>query len=851
MPLISQKALEKILRDVEKPGRYTGGEWNASAKDPAAADIRVVLAFPDVYEIGMSHLGQKILYGLLNERPDVAAERVFAPWPDFERGLRETGLPLHSLENRIPLAEFDILGFSLLYELNFTNILTILDLGGLPVLSARRTVGRPLVVAGGPACFNPEPLADIFDIFLIGDGEEGFLEIIEVFRNEKKKRSGKHRLLRALSAVPGVYVPSFYEAVPSRSSFYLVPRPRDGAPSKVEKRILRGFKTSYFPEKIVVPNIRAVFDRVAVEAARGCPQACRFCQASVLYSPFRVKEPSFLVKTLLESVMQTGYESSSLTALSVGDYPCLEETVRNLMIHLEEKAVSLSLSSLRPKALSDGIAENIVKVRKTGFTLVPEAGTERLRRVINKDLREEDIREALTYAFNRGWNLVKLYFMVGLPTEREDDLAGIAELIREGVALGRTILKSPPRFHVSLSSFIPKPHTPFQWLAMDGAAVLADKIHFVKSAAGKMRSVEFKDHAVETSILEAVFSRGDRRLTPVLLEAWKRGARFDGWGDRLDRSVWDQAFQACGVDSERYLGAVPGGAELPWDVIDTGIDKAHLLRELDAALAERRTSPCRDRHCSACLGCRFSEDKAQTLSPPVVGPASARIPEIEPAGVPAGSTVRYRAYYGKTGRARFLSHIDLIHIIQRSFRRAGIEVEKTRGFHPKPRMVYGPALPLGMEADREVLEFRLPRRMTEEDFLFRVNRAVPEGVRFTGLETVEDGAPSLGASIRELRYSLDLDTEEILARLREETADDRPEAVLEWASRRIDEEKDSRPAAVLEIDAENRRMALRTPAEPGKGGRAQDIVSALLGLSHAVHFLRREAVVMAEIDSQA
>ncbi|HYA48915.1 MAG TPA: TIGR03960 family B12-binding radical SAM protein, partial [Burkholderiales bacterium] len=508
---MSEAALKRILSRVEKPARYVGGEWNEVRKDPAAAEVKVALAFPDVHEIGMSYLGQKILYGLLNEDPAVLAERVFAPWPDLEQELRRAGIPLASLENGIPLHAFDVVGFSLLYELNYSNILTVLDLGGIPLRSAERDGRHPLVIAGGPAAFNPEPVAEVFDLFLLGDGEEGFPEILAALRSLRGCGLDRAKTLKALSAIEGVYVPSLYEAERQSGSPLLVPRPKGDAPARIRKRILKGFARSFFPEKIVVPSLRVVFDRVAMEAARGCPQNCRFCQAASVYFPHRAKDPGFVLKTLLRSLRQTGYEDGSLSALSISDYPHLAETVRSFMDETAREKISLSLSSLRPRGLSPEIVESILKVRKTGFTLVPEAGTERLRAVINKKLTDVEIREALTSAFSGGWQLVKFYFMVGLPTETAEDVMAIVDLVRRSLELGRSILGRAPRIHVSLSSFIPKPHTPFQWLGMTSEVDLAEKQRFVRSELGRARSVEFKDHPVRTSVLEAAFSRGDRR----------------------------------------------------------------------------------------------------------------------------------------------------------------------------------------------------------------------------------------------------------------------------------------------------------------------------------------------------
>ncbi|MGZ5498747.1 MAG: TIGR03960 family B12-binding radical SAM protein, partial [Candidatus Aminicenantales bacterium] len=455
--------LARVLTRVEKPGRYVGGEWNEIRKDPARARTKVALAFPDVYEIGMSYLGQKILYALLNRDRDILAERVFAPWPDLERELRAAGIPLASLENGLPLREFDIVGFSLLYELNYSNVLTILDLGGIPLTSAERGEDDPLVIAGGPAAFNPEPVADIFDLVFLGDGEEGFPEIVRTVADTSRRGLSRRERLRELARIEGAYIPSLYRAVAAEGSPLVVPQPQEeGVPAVIRKRQVKDFSHSAFPEKIVVPGLRVVFDRVAIEAARGCPQSCRFCQASTLYFPHRPKDPEVIYRTALRSLRQTGYEDLSLSALSIGDHPQLEATVGALMDALAREKISISLSSLRPGRLSRELVKNILKVRKTGFTLVPEAGTDRLRAVINKDLDGDEIREALTLAFEGGWQLVKLYFMAGLPTETDEDLAGIVGLVRDTLDLGRSILGSTPRVHVSLSSFIPKPHTPFQ-----------------------------------------------------------------------------------------------------------------------------------------------------------------------------------------------------------------------------------------------------------------------------------------------------------------------------------------------------------------------------------------------------
>lgn len=835
---IDPRRLERVLRAVEKPGRYVGGEWNQKRKDPRKVKARVALVFPDAYEIGMSYLGQKILYHILNARPDVLAERVFAPWPDFERGLRGAGIPLYSLENRIPLRDFDVIGFSLLYELNYSNILTVLDLGGIPARAADREEGAPLVIAGGPAVFNPEPVAEIFDLMLAGDGEEAFLEIVDKIVAMKEAGASRSAAVRELASVRGAYVPSLYDAVPTEGSPLLIPEPRGDAPVRIRKRILETFRDSEFPDAIVVPSLRAVFDRVAVEAARGCPRNCRFCQAASLYFPYRVKDPDRLVRTMGSSLGKTGYEDASLTALSISDYPRLEEMVRVLMGGLEKRKISLSLSSLRPRGLSPEIVENIVKVRKTGFTLVPEAGTERLRKVINKKLEDREIHDALATAFAKGWKLVKLYFMVGLPTETDEDLAGIVALVRDILGAGQRILGAPPRIHLSVSSFIPKPHTAFQWAAMDDGDTLAAKQNYLRAELRRSKSVEFKRHPVDVSLLEAAFSRGDRRLNGVLRTAWAAGARFDSWGDRFEPGLWAEAFSREGVDPGVYRGALDTGSRLPWDHMETGIRKAHLVREYRLALEGTPSPACLETTCGPCAAC----DVPHLRLSPRDASAEPRVSLREPPvwGTPSAGQERYRAVYSKRGNARFFSHIDLIHVLERAFRRAGVEVAKSQGFHPKMLMTYGPALALGMEGQAEPMEFRAPFLFEGTAFMKRMNRVLPPGLRVTEIERLVPGAPSLSRVLKGAVYTLDLRDHEI-----EETlAKDGRRPTIRALKALVEGYEIRKPAGVgLALDGKKRKLFMTIPLVEGKNPRPQDIAGDIFGVKGAVYALTRERFV--------
>ncbi|MFC2157192.1 TIGR03960 family B12-binding radical SAM protein [Acidobacteriota bacterium] len=829
---ISDDDLFLLMSEVQKPGRYTGGEWNEIRKNPEQVDIKVALAFPDIYEIGMSHLGQRILYHVLNEQASVLAERVFAPWPDFESVLRKRNIPLYSLENRIPLSHFDIVGFSLLYELTYTNVLTMLDLGNIPLLSSQRGQGDPLVIAGGPTVFNPEPIADFFDLIVIGDGEESFLEIIDRFRQLREQGVDREDLAKQFIDISGVYVPSQYKTVQPEASGLLSVEPIGAAPKSIKKRILHPFHEAPFPEKMVVPNIGIVFDRAAVEVERGCPQKCRFCQATSLYFPPRIKDADEVIQKTRGLIESTGYEDTSLSALSISDYPYLEQTIEHLMNDFSERKVSLSLSALRPKGLTPELAENILKVRKTGFTLVPEAGTERLRRVINKDLKDGDIWSAVENAFSRGWRLLKLYFMVGLPTEEDKDLIGILDTIQQIVKIGQNVLKRPPNINLSISSFIPKPHTPFQWERMEGEEELQDKHGLLLSRLKRYRYIQFKKHAIKRSLLEAVFSRGDRRLADVLLTAWKRGARFDSWDDWFDFKVWEEAFKSRDLDYRLYFSALDPDIPLPWDHVDTGVKKEFLLSEREKAYNTETTPSCLDIQCAQCDGCSV-RSLYQKKYPPIELSDS---PKTQPADLNADSTQRYRIQFSKTGRARFLSHIDINNLIQRALRRAGISVLYSQGFHPKMQISHLPALPLGMEGLQEYFEFKSDIIYENKDFCPLLNRFLPEGIRFLEMVILPEGFPSLVKQIRSIVYSVDIDSPLFDFGAEGEFPEDLMAVFQE-------NEEFGPNIESLQMNPTGSKILLSLKFDSNKPVRPQDVFSQIVRSEKLVYMMAREKVI--------
>lgn len=581
-------SIDSLLQSVAKPARYTGGEWNAVRKNPAEVAVRFALSLPDVYEVGMSNLGLKILYGILNERQDTYAERVYCPWPDMEAEMREFGATLCSLETQTPLKEFDVIGFSLQYEMIYSNILTMLDLAGIPFAREERSESDPLIIGGGPCAYNPEPLADFFDCFVIGEGEDIIGEVAATIATWKSQGcpGGRAALLMALGNLAGIYAPTS----------------ADIAPAPVTKRIVADLDSSPFPTHPIVPYLETVHDRIMLELFRGCTRGCRFCQAGVVYRPVRERKPETLLRLAQELADNTGYDEISLVSLSSADYSCLRNLADDLLKRFAPQRVSLSLPSLRIDSFSIELANEIQKVRRSGLTFAPEAGTQRLRDVINKGVTEADLMEAAGAAFKSGWSNIKLYFMIGLPTETDEDVLAIADLARKVLALARNVRNR--KVTVSVSTFVPKPHTAFQWAPQLSIAEMERRQSLLRAAL-RDRSISFNWHDPQTSRLEGVFARGDRRLGKALAEAWRRGARFDGWSEYFKPAVWEEAFAATGIDAEYYtIRTRELDEELPWSHIRCGASQEWLAAEWRQAQAGALTTDCRHGECTGCGVCQ-------------------------------------------------------------------------------------------------------------------------------------------------------------------------------------------------------------------------------------------------------
>ncbi len=740
------------LLSVEKPARYMGGETGAVKK--LQAEVRVVLAFPDVYEVGMSHLGLQILYAILNNVDWIAAERVYTPWPDMEDMLRSSSQPLATLETSTPLGSSDILGFTLQHELSYTNILNMLQLSGIPLLASERGEGYPLVLGGGPCALNPEPLADFFDAFLLGDGEEAILEIAETYRTWKRDKAPKKDLLERLSTIEGVYVPSFFQVSYRKNGCIAAIKPLRKGYEKVRRRIAADLEQAPYPSMPVIPFLKTVHDRVSMEIARGCTCGCRFCQAGFIYRPVRERTPERILETIDETLKNSGYEEISLLSLSAADYSCIAPLLKSLMARYTEKRIAVSLPSLRVGTINREMVDEIGKVRKTGFTLAPEAGSERLRQVINKGITEEDLLRNAFEIYSAGWRVIKLYFMIGLPSETMEDVQGIVELSakvkREGKKAG-----CGGDVNVSVGSFVPKAHTPFQWEAQITHEEILDKQQFLRAELKKKR-LNFKWQDAPLSVLEGVFARGDRRLGAALVKARELGCRFDGWGEHFDLRKWQDAFAATGIDPLFYHRRRGFDEILPWEHLDCGVTGAFLYGEWEKSRQGVRTEDCRSGKCVDCGVCDFRTVKPRLCENK--GDSAAALSSIESGAgekQPEGSE-RIRIRFSKVGPMRLLSHLEMLNLFSRAVKRAGIPIRYSSGFHPHPKFSFATALSVGIESVAEYLDMEVSAGYGAARVREKLNPALPDGMQVLEAVEIPLRSDSLSTIMDKVRYRVSL-----------------------------------------------------------------------------------------------
>ncbi len=788
-----------FVHRVDKPARYLGGEFGAARKAWGAVQARVCLAFPDIYDIGMSHLGFKILYKILNDDPRTLAERAYTPWIDMEKELRARGLPIVSLESARPLKDFDVVGFSLQFELTYTNVLTMLDLGGIPLRSEDRQESDPLVIAGGPSATHPEPVCMFLDAVCIGDGEERTTEVALLWTSLKASGVPRRERLVALGKLRGVYVPSLYAlAVDADTGFEIVDRALvPGLALPVVRSLVDDLNKFPFPDDGPVGGPEAIFDRMSIEIARGCTEGCRFCQAGMIYRPVRERDPQQIVDTVVSAVKKSGYDEATLTSLSTADYSCIAPLIEKVTAALVPEKVSLGVSSLRAYGLEETVLDDIRRVRASGITFAPEAGSQRMRDVVNKNVTEEQLMTTAERVFSRGWDGMKLYFMIGLPTEEEEDVREIVRVGKRAREVGKKIRKEtnqggPPKVTVSVSTHVPKPHTPFQWCAMDREASVLDKQGWLKEEA-RNTGVDLRMHDSRTSWLEGVFARGDRKLGRVLERAYLAGCRFDSWDKQLKIDVWSDAFVAEGIEPGAYLGTIPVSARLPWDHIDVGLEPGFLRGEYRKAVKSRLSPPCgkvagafihetniedaqnetRKLVCYDCgVACDLSAMRTERMSYLVkLGAKTKRLaqqkasPDVNTAGklvrvrppkTEQGEGQRYRFLFAKLGPIAYLSHLDLIRALPRPFRRLEIPIFYSSGFHPKPDFIFSPALSLGVGSLAEVLDVKLivGEGLDADELAASLTRASPDGLVFRRGLALRMHDPSIAKVIDGARYAV-------------------------------------------------------------------------------------------------
>jgi len=720
---MSITTIQDILPLIEQPSRYLGSEINTIKKDHSKVKLRFALAFPDLYEIGTSHFGLQILYHILNLHHEIAAERVFAPGIDMEAHLKSSGIPIMSLESHKPLDQFDIIGFSLLYELNYTNILTMLELANIPFFARQRDASHPFVIAGGPCTCNPEPVADFFDAIVVGDGENVIKKMSHAWLTWKKSgKSNKTTLLRIWSHIEGVYIPVFFKPKYDKNGFQtLVPRFSDY--KTVKRAVVNDLNNAVFPDAPIIPYGKPVHDRLRIEVSRGCTRGCRFCQAGMIYRPVRERSLETLLSLSDACVASTGYEDMSLLSLSTGDYECIVPLMERLMARYKSSRIAISLPSLRAGTLSPALMQLVKRVRKTGFTIAPEAGSQRLRDAINKNITKKEIADTVSDAFGLGWRVIKLYFMVGLPTENDNDLQAIVDLVK----MLRTIKGPNGRkgtLNVSVATFIPKSHTPFQWYSQISLAESKQKIRWLQNNL-KMPGIQFKFQNPEASMLEGLWARGDRSLGRLLLNAYSKGCKFDGWSDKFKYQLWQKAFCDASVDIDFYTTRSRDTAEpLPWDHIDAGVTKDFLKNELLKVEHGEYTVDCRSGDCNGCGVCDF-----EIVEPKVFDDCEEETEKIFSADdVKETFYKKLKISFSKWGQAKYFGHLEQVKIFLRAIRRAEIPVKFSEGFHPKPKISFEDPLPIGLESRNEIFYLSVRGDVQPKNIIDRLNEHLPRGL---------------------------------------------------------------------------------------------------------------------------
>lgn len=756
--------IDSILPQVRKPGRYIGGELNAVLLDPNEADLSLVLIFPDLYEIGMSHQGLQILYHIINQQQGLIAERCYAPDVDMEEQLRRNNLPLFSIESRRPLADFDVIGITLPYELCYTNILTILDLARIPLRAKDRGDDHPLVMAGGSCSLNPEPVADFFDAIVLGDGEEVILEIADTVRVAKAEGDSRQDILHRLAKINGVYVPRFFEPQYDGQQLTAVNPLVDGY-TTVSRRILPELPPVDLLTRPLVPLVKPVHDRLGVEIARGCTRGCRFCQAGMIYRPVRERSIEDIMKLAEQGIKHSGFDELALLSLSSGDFSCLPALLIKLMDRFADEYVSVSMPSMRVGTLTPEVINQIKRVRKTGFTVAPEAGTDRLREVINKGITEQDLLTTCHDAFASGWNLIKFYFMIGLPTETLEDVDGIVDLAIRArqEAQGRRA-----QINVSAATFVPKPHTPFQWSRQLTLEESKERINHLKKKLPR-KGFKLKWHDPYQSFLEGVFSRGDRRLSHLIEAAWQAGARLDGWSEHYSLERWQQTAEILGLDLDWYLRERDMDEVLPWDHLSCGVDRSFLEQEFEKSIERNYTPDCRNNSCQKCGLCDFKTirplvnkvDEIQTKPYRALNDRTVENQEQRP-------VFSYRVHYSRLGDARFLGHLEILQLIFRALHRAGLPMLFSQGYNPSPRVSFSPALPVGVESHVEFFDMDLSKPLSRTaEIAAELDQQLPDFITITSVVPVRKQTPTTKIISYEINLPDPVDGGAVATKIRE------------------------------------------------------------------------------------